>query len=94
MVSNCVPSPSTWETGNPSLLAASEVRISTGLETTKTTAVFLTPTFWISTRIEENKSVLRLIKSKRDSSGLRRSPAVMQITSESGTCSYPPELSS
>ena len=41
--------------------------------------------------LHEQIDIERLIKSRRLSSGLRRSPAVMQMMSLSGTCSYPPE---
>ena len=50
----------------------------------------LSPAALTCWRICTNKSVLRLIRSSRDSSGFLRKPAVMQITSLSGICSNPP----
>ena len=47
----------------------------------------LCPAFWISLKMPRNSSTLRLIRSSRLSSGLRRRPAVMQIRSASGICS-------
>ena len=87
IVSNCVPSPNTCVAGSPSFLAATKVKISTGLDTTRTLAVGFTPTFFTSSRIPLKRSVLRLMRSNRDSSGLRRSPAVMQMISDEGMCS-------
>ena len=48
--------------------------MSTGLLTTNTIAVGLGPAALTSRRICTNRSVLRLIRSSRDSSGLRRKP--------------------
>ena len=57
--------------------------MSTGFETTSTMASFRRPFATISPRIDRNKTTLRLMSASRLSSGFRRRPAVMQITSAS-----------
>ena len=69
--------------GQTRKLVARWVRMSTGLETTKTIAPSLSPADLISPMIWEKSPTFRLIRSSRLSSGLRRRPAVMTKTSES-----------
>ena len=80
-LSSMVPRPMTCCQGRPSFSEASWVRMSTGLETTKIMAVFFNPACLRLSRMPLNSPTLRLMRSRRDSSGLRRSPAVMQTTS-------------
>ena len=73
--------------GKSSRLAARYVSTSTGFETTSTVALGLCPALTTWPRMLRNRSTLRLIRSSRLSSGLRRRPAVMQIRSLVGMCS-------
>ncbi len=88
-VSSTVPSPMTWLDGRSSCRAARYVSTSTGLETTRMIASRLSPAAATWPRMFRNSSTLRLIRSRRLSSGLRRRPAVMTTASLSGIASYP-----
>src|SRR5580704_61752 len=92
VVSSIVPSPKIRCGPCGSSFTARYVSTSTGFETTNTNASLRRSFARRSARIFRNSSTLRLIKSRRLSSGLRRSPAVITTMSDPAICSIPPPV--
>ena len=87
IVSSCVPRPMTCDWRQVEPLGRQVGQHVDRVRDDQHDRVLLHAGLAISSRMPRNRSTLRLIRSSRLSSGLRRRPAVMQITSLVGMCS-------